>query len=243
MIVRVYGLEDSFERDIPRLTGADIEQGAAIRTPEHDHREHGGGPGASDAGHGMAAGPRIRSSAVLLSAGGLDDHPLFARALLDRARALSRDPRRETVILTAHGTNEDSRNDRWLEVLESLAERMRRDGGGEFRKLRVATWREDWPAKRAPWVKRVRRWVEEAARDGGTAIVIPARTTAVGPEARLLKGLDYRLGSGFAPHPLFAQWFEEQVQRAIAAHSHAAHSMHVASETRSAVPRRKWLDR
>lgn len=215
-IVRVFGLADSFERDIARMTGRDLEDGVPRfdkGVPEHDHGHVGHGGGHGD--HGGGPRPRIRSAAVLLSAGGLDDHDLFAAALLDRARALSRDPKRETVILTAHGTREDARNERWLRVLESLAAKMRAAGGAEFRDIRLATWREDWPEKRGPWVERVRAWVEEAGRDG-TAIVIPARTTSTGPEARLLSGLDYRLGSGFAPHPLFARWVEEQVRLALA---------------------------
>ena len=54
--------------------------------------------------------------------------------------------------------------------------------------------------------------VEEARKDGGKAIVIPARTTAVGPERELLRGLEYELASGFAPHPLFEEWLEKQIQ-------------------------------
>ncbi len=220
VIVRVFGLADSFERDIARMTGRDLEdtvprfdRGAA----EHEHGDETHGDhddGHGDHGHGGPQ-PRIRSGAVLLTAGGLDDHEFFAAALLKRAQALSRDARRETVILTAHGTKEDARNEHWLKVLESLAAKMRTGDGARFREIRVATWREDWPDKRGPWVERVRGWVEEVSR-GGTAIVIPARTTGTGPEAKLLAGLDYRLGSGFAPDPLFGHWLDEQVKTALA---------------------------
>jgi hypothetical protein len=48
-------------------------------------------------------------------------------------------------------------------------------------------------------------------------IVIPARTTAQGPEKRLLEGLTFVHGSGFAPHDKFVQWFEAQIQDGIAA--------------------------
>ncbi|MFZ5509786.1 MAG: sirohydrochlorin chelatase [Pseudomonadota bacterium] len=215
VIVRVFGLADSFERDIERLIGRDLEARAPHLDPGTGEHDHGHGEEHDDHGHG--AGPpvaRIRSGAVLLSAGGLDDHGLFAQALLERAQALSRDPARETVILTAHGAGDDGRNEQWLRVLESLAAQMKAKGGARFRDIRVATWREDWPDKREPWVRQVRGWVEEASRDG-TAIVIPARTTGAGPEAKLLAGLEFRAGTGFAPHPLFARWLEEQVARAL----------------------------
>jgi hypothetical protein len=211
VLVRVFGMQDSFKSDIERLIGHDIEADAARPgqpAPQHDHGQASSSHG--DHGHGSASAARIRSPAVLTSAGGLDDHPLFAQALVARAKALSRNPAKETVILTAHGTKEDERNDEWLALLESIANKMRANGGAVFRDIRVATWREDWPDKREPWVTRVRGWVEQAGRDGDV-IVIPARTNGVGPEARLLTGLNYRLGAGFAPHPLFARWVDEQV--------------------------------
>lgn len=209
VIVRVFGMNDSFKADIERLIGRDVEAGEGAHK-HHAHADHGHGD------HGSAGpAPRIRSSAVLASAGGLDDHPLFAKALVDRAKELSRDPRKETVILTAHGTNDDARNAEWIALLESIAAKMRENGGNVFRDIRVATWREDWPDKREPWVARVRGWVEQAGKDGDV-IVIPARTNSIGPEATLLSGLKFRLGSGFAPHPLFARWVEEQVKQALA---------------------------
>lgn len=209
VIVRVFGLTESFEGDIERLFGLDIE--APRVTEPHAAQAH------DDHGHGHGATLRIRTAAIVRSAGGVEDHPLFAQALLDRARALSKDPARETVILTAHGAGDDARNARWIEVLESLAEQMRAQGGQTFRAIRIATWREDWPGKREPWIAKARAMVEEATRDGGRALVIPARTNAQGPERVFLKGLSFELGEGFAPHPLFARWVEEQVQNGISA--------------------------
>lgn len=205
VIVRVFALADSFERGIERLFGLDIEAPRVNASPAATMR------GDHDHGHGAATPARIRTAALVRSAGGMEDHPLFAQALLERARAQSQDPARETVILTAHGAKDDARNARWVEVLESLARQMRARGGQEFRAIRIATWREDWPGKRAPWIAKVRAMVEEATRDGGRALVIPARTNAHGPERQFLEGLDFALGSGFAPHPLFARWVEEQI--------------------------------
>lgn len=208
VIVRVFGMRDSFKREIEQLIGHDVEADAVHTGGRHEHEHADSGHG--DHGHGNGPAARIRSAAVLTSAGGLDDHPLFAKALVARAKELSRDPRKETVLLTAHGTNGDARNAQWIALLESIADKMRANGGAAFREIRVATWREDWPDKRELWVARVRSWVEQAGRDGDV-IVIPARTNGSGPETKLLAGLNYRLGTGFAPHPLFARWVDEQV--------------------------------
>jgi hypothetical protein len=93
---------------------------------------------------------------------------------------------------------------------------MRELGGRRFRAIRSATWREDWPDKREAAVEEVRSFVQEAAADGGRALVIPARTLGQGPERRLLEGLPFELGEGFAPLPLFARWADEQVALALA---------------------------
>jgi sirohydrochlorin ferrochelatase len=206
VVVRVFGLAANFRESVERMLGLDVRK----PYPAHGH----------DHGHGQMAsppGPRIRSAALLATVGGLEDDPLFARALLDRAQALSRDPARETVILVAHGSGDDSRNTHWRHLLESLADQMRAAGGAKFRAIRATTWREDWPDKREPEVATVRRMVEEATREGGRAIVIPARTTGQGMEAEFLQGLSFDLGTGFAPHPLFAAWVEEQIQAGLAA--------------------------
>ena len=160
--------------------------------------------------------PRIRTVLPIQTVGGLGSSPLFAAALLDRARELSRNPARDTIILVAHGSGDDRLNDEWLTVLKTIAEHMRVSGGDEFLAIKVATWREDWPDKRAPWVEKIRGMVDEAAKQGGRAIVIPARIAGEGPERKFLSGLEYDLGSGFAPHPLFLQWVEEKIRDGIA---------------------------
>ena len=151
----------------------------------------------------------------MATVGGLESDPLFAAALLERARALSRDPARETVILTAHGAGTDTKNDQWLKILDRLAGQVKASGV-PFRDVRYATWREDWPDKRGPWIAKVRSMVVEAERDGGRALVIPARTNGRGPEQAFLEGLRFDLGEGFAPHPLFRRWVETQVDAGVA---------------------------
>ncbi|MDQ3186311.1 MAG: cobalamin biosynthesis protein CbiX, partial [Pseudomonadota bacterium] len=175
VIVRVFAMEDSFRKSIERMAGLDIE--SATQQPSDIHAAHGHGHG-----HGATPGvpaARIRTSLPIQTVGGLGSSPLFSAALLDRARTLSKNPARDTVILVAHGSGSDHQNEQWNRKLEEIADHMRKADGAtsEFRAIKVATWREDWPDKRAPWIERIRAMVEEAKNGGGRAIVIPARTT------------------------------------------------------------------
>ena len=230
VVVRVFGLTDSFERSVKHMLGLDVEQAflsngisdealcspdPRLQTNRAPARMAAGAQAQEDHhGHGHMSGPqpRIRSSAVLATVGGLEAHSFFASALLDRAKTLSKDPARETVILVAHGAGDDATNDHWQQILDSLAAQMRTSGGVNYRAIRSGTWREDWPDKRAPELAAIRKMVEEAARDGGRAIVIPARVTGEGSEREFLKGLNFELGAGFAPHPLFVRWVDEQIR-------------------------------
>jgi hypothetical protein len=208
-------LSDSFRRPIQRMTGADIEKESAITAGINTAREHGGHAEGNGNEEPECPVPRIRSTRPFETLDGPGPSPLFAEALLDRARASSRNPSRDTVILVAHGSGDDRLNQQWETDLEAIAEHMREAGGSEFLAIRTATWREDWADKRGPQVEKIRAIVGEASRQGGRAVVIPARTVGEGPERKFLSGLEYDLGSGFAPHPRFVQWMEEQIKSGI----------------------------
>lgn len=219
IIVSAFATKNSFRKEIAHLVGIDIEDHQAEQNIANSDTQNGHGKH----GHGESGKPvpRIMTSLPVIWTGGYEDSPLFAKALFDRVLALSKDPSKETVILTAHGTQDDQRNNEWLQNLESITHQMRSNGGENFKAFKVATWREDWPEKRAPWVKKTRAMVTEANKQGGTAIVIPARTTSTGPEKKFLDGLKFELGEGFAPHSLFTQWVDEQIQQGIKQHEEA----------------------
>ena len=218
IIVRVFAMEESFRGSIERMAGLDIEGAAQDASGTHVGHGHDG--------HGASTipAPRIRTSLPIRTVGGLGSSPLFAAALLDRALALSKNPARDTIILVAHGSGSDYLNERWKRALEEIAEHMRRGKGDKFHAIKIATWREDWPDKRAPWVEKVRNMVEDARKEGGEAVVIPARTTGQGLEKIFLAGLEYELGSGFAPHPMFVQWVDERVKEGLAQFTELARS-------------------
>lgn len=194
VLVRIFSLEANFRSTAEYILGL---------APTHE-----GGMG----GHFPN---RIESHLQFTTLGGLEDSPLFAQALLDRAQGLSTNPSQETVILLAHGTGSDARNDHWMENLATIADTMRARGGDAFRNIKMHTWREDWPELRKETIPAIRQLVKDASAGDGTAIVIPARTTAQGPAEAYLGDLDYRYGTGFAPHPLFVEWLRMQVETGI----------------------------
>jgi hypothetical protein len=215
------------------MIGADVENDASTHGGHAMamHAMHGGGMDMmmhhGTAGMSLAAPPRIRSALPMVTVGGVDDDPLFAKALLSNARSVSKHPSRETVILVAHGQGDDAGNKQWLDLLGSLANRMRADGGNDFRAIRYATWREDWPDKNKVAVKQVRAMVTEADRDGGRALIVPARINGRGAADRYLKGLDFGWSQGFAQTPYFAQWFEQEITRGTAQlRQQAEHASH-----------------
>lgn len=170
IVVSAFASRSSYRNEIGYLAGLDIEnQDDHIHDNNSGHGSHGG-----HGGHAKSSTPvpRILTSLPVIWTGGYEDNPLFASALFDRVLALSKDPARETVILTAHGTQDDRKNDEWLEKLNSIASQMHDQGGQKFKAFKVATWREDWPDKRAPWVKKVRAMVTEASKQGDRVIVI-----------------------------------------------------------------------
>ncbi|WP_297830797.1 hypothetical protein [Thermomonas sp.] len=233
VVVRAFGMTDSFRTDVERMLGLDVESGA-MPAAHAGHAMGGMDMGHHGGGATIAAAPRIRSALPMATVGGVDADPLFARALLANARSVSRDPARETIILTAHGQGDDAANQSWLDLLASLAGQMRVIGGDHFRAIRYATWREDWPDKNKAAVAQVRAMVEEAARDGGRALIVPARINGRGAADRYLAGLDFGWGQGFVQTPYFAQWFEKEIGKGLdalraqvgdaAASGHAQHS-------------------
>ena len=215
VVVRGFGMADSFLPTVQRMIGADVERGGAPHAG-HDMSmgmmmNHGHGGHAS-----LAAAPRIRSALPMVTVGGVEDDPLFAKALLQNARSVSKgNPAKETVILVAHGQGDDKANRKWLDLLASLAQQMRAAGGDAFHAIETATWREDWPDKNKVEVKRVRDMVEQASRDGGRVLIVPARINGRGAADRYLKCLDYGWSEGFAQTPYFARWFEQEIGRGV----------------------------
>jgi hypothetical protein len=151
------------------------------------------------------------NAAFALSIQGLAEAPEMGDVLAERARGMSRDALRESVLILAHGSEDDAENQRWLQKIDLRAETVRRLL--PFRRVHVETLREDWPEKRKPAETRIRTFVAEASQDGGRAIVIPYRIHGFGPYAKVLEGLDYVSdGKGLIPSAHVERWVRRQIQ-------------------------------
>lgn len=205
-VVRLFISGDSFYRETRQIFGLDPGAPPKPAAGPMDMGAH--------AGHDMMdmAFWRIDSNArFALSKDGLADAPQMGAVLADRARALSKDPAHEDVLILAHGPGDDAENERWLHKIDARAEAVRQ--ALPFRRVQVMTLREDWPEKRAPAEAQVRDFVRRAVREHGRAIVIPYRVEGFGPYADVLKGLDYVAdGRGLLPSPQVADWVRSEAE-------------------------------
>lgn len=199
---------DRTEQILGLVPGAPDAPPSSGSTTEFGDRERGG--------HGAHDQERtfwmIRTRASFaLNRAGLAEAGGMGAVLADRARALSRDPQREVVLILAHGPGDDDENARWLQTIDKRANAVRH--ALPFRRVVVETLREDWPAKRRESEQRIRALVEGARNDGVATIVIPFRVQGFGPYADVLAGLDYVAdGQGLLPHAAVSEWIVEQAE-------------------------------
>ena len=205
-VVRLFISGDSFRKQTEQILG--IAPGAPQKPPvAADHANHAG----HGAAHSMEFWKITTNASFRLSDQGLVEASEMGEVLVDRARALSREPRHEDVLILAHGPGDDAENQRWLAHLEARAATVRKTL--PFRTVRVETLREDWPEKRAEAEVRIREFVAAAAKENGRAIVIPFRVQGFGPYAKVLEGLDYASdGQGLIPDPNVTKWIANQIE-------------------------------
>jgi sirohydrochlorin cobaltochelatase len=158
---------------------------------------------------------RVRAKVPVSMSPALDDHPLVASILADRARALSKEPGRESVFLVGHGPVDDKANAVWLSTLGRLAGRVRAEG--KFLRVKFATIRDDSdaPVKNAA-IAALRRDVEAAGKDG-RVLVVPVLIARGGIESHIveaLKGLSYSWdGKTLSPDARLADWVAASAEK------------------------------
>jgi hypothetical protein len=226
-VIRLFISAESWRERTEQILG--IAPGAPEKPKADDQSAHHGGHGGGDhSAHGASAAQggghaahggnsmefwRIDTDASFaLSEEGLADAPEMGDVLGGRALGLSKDPARESVLILAHGPEDDEENARWIAKINERAEAIRK--AAPFRAVQVETLREDWPDKRKAAEERVRAFVETAGENDGVAIVIPYRVQGFGPYAKVLEGLPYTSdGKGLAPSPEIERWARRQVEK------------------------------
>lgn len=200
-VVRLFISGDSWYQRTAQMLG--LQPGAPVRPQPAAHAEH--------AGHSMAFWRLQTDARFVMSRPGLAEAEGMGAVLADRARALSKTPASEDVLILAHGPGDDAENQRWLQMISARADSVRH--ALPFRRVEVATLREDWPDKRAAAEAGVRAFVQRANAEGGHAIVIPFRVQGFGPYAKVLDGLTYVSdGEGLVPSTQVTQWVREQAR-------------------------------
>lgn len=154
----------------------------------HDAASHGN---TGDHGAVAAADPTapVESPVPIRMTRALNDHPLVAAILTDRARSISRDAAREAVVIVAHGPVADEENRRWLADMASLAARVGQ--ADAFAAVEYLTLRDDAPAPvRDQATSELRAVVNRHLADGRQVLIVPLLVSFGGIEAKLRERLD-----------------------------------------------------
>ncbi len=146
----------------------------------------------------------------------MDDDPLIAAILADRARALSRDPKAETLVLVAHGPNDDEQAAVWLAAMQQLAVHIRMMS--PFRAIETRLLRDDAPKPVKDRALAELREAVVASAAAGRVVVVPLLLSpgAVADEIpATLKGLDFGWdGRTLLPDDRIAQWIVARARNA-----------------------------
>lgn len=138
----------------------------------------------------------------------IDDDPLIATILADHARALSRDPRAETLVIVAHGPNDDDQAAQWLAAMARLADSIR--SALPFRQIDTRLLRDDAPKPVKDRALAELRDAVAAHAQSGRVVVVPLLLSpgAVADEIpSTLTGLDFAWdGRTLLPDNRIAQW-------------------------------------
>jgi hypothetical protein len=151
----------------------------------------------------------VKSSVPIRMTPALNDHPIAAEILTSRARSISRNPDAESVLIVAHGPNDDDQNRRWLADMASHASRVGQ--AGSFASVDYMTLRDDAPKPvRDQATAALRDLVSRRTREGRRVLVVPLLMSFGGIERGLrerLEGLTYAMpAAGLMPDDRLVDW-------------------------------------
>ena len=183
-----------------------------------NHSTPGGGHDAHAGPADSAPDPRspVNTPVTVRMTAALNDHPIVSDILTSRARAMSRTPAQEAVIVVAHGPNADEENRRWLADMASLAGRVAR--AERFASVDYLTLRDDAPKPvRDRATAELRDLVTRHVGAGRRVLVVPLLISFGGIERGLrerLNGLDYTMASAaLMPDDRLVTWVLTMAER------------------------------
>jgi sirohydrochlorin ferrochelatase len=177
------------------LLGLRAEAPAALAAyAKMNHAPPAGASGTATTGHAghttAAVGTTpVKSPVRIRMTPALNDHPIVADVLTSRARAISRNPAQEALVIVAHGPNEEEDNRRWLADMRSLAARV---GQAErFASIEQLTLRDDAPEPvRDAATEQLRGIVRRELSAGRRVLIVPLLISFGGIERGLRERLD-----------------------------------------------------
>jgi hypothetical protein len=163
--------------------------------------------------------PRVAPPARLHIVSPLEDHELVGETLVQYAAEISSDPRREEVIIVAHGPVAPDDNRTQLAMLGRLASYI--DARTEYAAISAFTLQDDAALEvRVANVRALRDKVRAAGEAGHDVLIITnllGTRTVQGSLRRDLKGLNYKFNAkGLIQHENFIRWIEQSVAAAAA---------------------------
>jgi sirohydrochlorin ferrochelatase len=180
---------------------------------------HGTGAGGADhtdhADHAERMQP-VTTTVPIRMSNALDHDPVVAEVLLSRARAISRDPQSEVVVVVAHGPTSDEENRLWLNDMAIVARGI--GDGMPFARVEFLTVRDDAPRPiRDAAASELRAVVSRATSDGHRVLIVPLLLAYGGIEKGIrqrLEGLTYEMAAaGLLPDERLAGWVESAATR------------------------------
>ena len=163
--------------------------------------------------------PPIQTDAEIIMAEAFNDDPLLTDVLYDYANEISSDPANEVVIIIGHGPEDIEENIPDLETLAPHTGRLKEMGG--FQDVKMINLQDDAFAPiRAANVKKLRKWVTTAERQGHNVLILGLVLESHGLQTTIvedLRGLNYAFNKrGLADHPKTVEWISATVERALA---------------------------
>jgi sirohydrochlorin ferrochelatase len=166
------------------------------------------------------ASPLIQPPLQYKIAPAMDDHHLSVEILEDYAKALSRSPGNESLILLGYGPIEELENIVWVRQLERMGERIRRDLG--FREVSCMTLRHhSADLIRSQAITDLQRTATRL-KEGGRVIVVPHIFCSLPEDGfqrevqsclRGIVDLQDICTMGIISHPMTKEWVKEVVRK------------------------------
>ena len=196
----------------------------SLVTAQSFRRQHSHGSDDANKERDQVVIKPIASQARIMMTKPLDDDSLVASILYERILGVSQPDEDETVILVAHGPNDEEDNKGWLEKLTNLAgqiqsKRLAEKGRG-FKSIERATVRDD--AEESVYDKAKMKLRDMVKSSGSTSrvIVVPVVLALGGIEAgirRRLEGLEYVwVKKALLPHENITRFIEMSVTKVLA---------------------------